>query len=214
MVDAEMLALLWQTASGSEFIIRSAGIAVILGGLCAPRLGLQIAAAGGVLTLISFTKIGHVAELESFWFDLLMLVHLLGVSFWVGILLPLKAITDNRENLTWAADLGFKFGQAATCIVPVLIGAGGLVAWNLLGGLPALFTTSYGITLLAKICLVSLLLTVAAVNKMRLVPELRKGSVHALNRLRQSVTAEWVLSGAIMFATAWLTTVMNPPMSS
>lgn len=49
-----------------------------------------------------------------------------------------------------SAQLSHRFGQTARLVVPGLILAGHIMAWLLLGGLAALFSTSYGLALVCK----------------------------------------------------------------
>ena len=164
MTDPEMLGLVWQTPAGTALVLRVAGLALILVGLRIPGIGLPVAAGGGILALWSFSRVGHVADAEPFWLEFLLLLHLAGAAFWIGILSPLRTIASDRESLSLAASLGHRFGRIAAFTVPVLIAAGIVMAWRLLGEVTALVATGYGLTLLAKIGAVACLLAAAAAN--------------------------------------------------
>ena len=90
MVDPEMLGLLWSTPVGDAVTYRLLGIGLIGVGLFLPAIGQWMSLLGGTLALWSFTQIGHVGEVESLWVRPLLLAHLLGVAFWVGVLAPLR----------------------------------------------------------------------------------------------------------------------------
>ena len=170
-----MLGLLSSTPVGTSFAFRLAGLALILAGIWIPRVGFTIAAAGGILSGWSFVMVGHVDGTDQFWLGCILLLHLVGASFWIGILSPLRAIAGKQECLAEAARLGHRFGRVASFSVPGLIAAGAILAWNLLGDFALLTTTAYGFTLLAKIGLVACLLAVAASNKLRFVPAMKRG---------------------------------------
>lgn len=211
MVDIEILGVLWETPIRTELIIRVAGIGLILVGHLIAGFGVWIAGAGGMLTLWSFAWIGHVASYELFWLEMLLAIHLTCVAFWIGILSPLKTVAADREQLSRAADLGNRFGRIAMAAVPILVVSGVVMAWNLLGEVSALVDTDYGLTLLVKIIALGLLLMAAAVNKFRLVPNMRSGDPSAAVKLRRSINVEWLLASIIFLVTAVLTTLTNPP---
>lgn len=211
MTDPEMLGLLWQTPVGDALVYRIAGTVLIVLGLFIPRVGQWIALAGGLIALWSFAQIGHVPALEAPGPRLLLLLHLLGIAFWIGILGPLHALSQRPELLASAANLGHRFGQAASAIVPALILAGLLMAWILLGDLRALVTTSYGQTILLKLLLVGTLLILAAANKTRFVPAMQAGDEKAARHLTRSIEIETAVILVVLAATATLTTVLTLP---
>ena len=210
MADPEMLGLLWQNPPGTRLLLLASGLLLVLAGLRAPRIGLWIAAAGGFLALWSFAWIGHVPDAGPVWLEALLVLHLAAAAFWIGILSPLRRLADAPADLSAAAALGHRFGRIAAVTVPVLIAAGLVMAWRLLGDVSALRTTGYGLTLLAKIVAVAVLLGAAAHNKLRFVPGMRRGEPAAAARLRRSIAVEWIAVCAILLVTATLTTVQNP----
>ena len=211
MTDPEMLGLLWRTPVGTGSAIRVAGLVLVLLGLRLPRIGLAIAAAGGLAALWSFTGVGHVADAGALWLEMLLLLHLAGAAFWIGILSPLRALAGDPEGLSLAASLGHRFGRVATVTVPLLIAAGIVMAWQLLGGLGALLATGYGLTLLAKTGAVACLLAAAAANKLRFVPAMRAGDRSGTAALRRSIAVEWAAVCLVLLATAALTTLQGAP---
>ncbi|WP_254604212.1 copper resistance D family protein [Leisingera sp. ANG59] len=211
MADPEILALLWQTQAGGALILRIAAGGLLLAGLCIPGPGQWIALAGAGAGLWSLTQIGHISGLEQTGVRLLLMLHLAGAAFWIGILSPLRSLSRQPKHLAGAAHLGHRFGQAAAVIVPVLILAGLLMAWLLAGGPAELFNTGYGQTLLVKLGLVGGLLGLAAVNKTRFVPAMQAGDALAGRRLARSIEAEKLILLAILAATATLTSVLPLP---
>jgi len=210
MVDPVMLGLLWQTPVGGALIYRIAGVAILVAGLFIPRFGLWISLLGGGIALWSFAQIGHVFSLQQTGVGLLLLLHLLGVAFWIGILAPLRALARAPEHIRKAASLGHQFGRAATVIVPVLILAGFLMAWLLLGELSALLS-GYGRALMVKLALVGAVLALAAANKTRFVPAMRAGDPIAARHLARSIEIEAAAILIVLLVTATLTSVLTPP---
>lgn len=211
MTDPEMLGLLWATPVGDALIYRLAGAALIIAGIFIRRVGKWVALVGGVVALWSFAKIGHVPELELPGARLLLLLHLLGVAFWVGILGPLRKMARDPNSLYNAAQLGHRFGKAAAVIVPLLVLAGLFMAWLLLGDLETMVSTAYGQTLLTKVVLVGMVLTLAAANKLRFVPAMQDGDATAAKHLVRSIEIETAVILAVLAATATLTSVMTLP---
>ncbi len=211
LTDPEMLGLLWQNPPGTRLLLLGSGLLLVLAGMRIPRIGLWIAAAGGLLALWSFAWIGHVPDAGPVWLEALLVLHLAAAAFWVGILSPLRRLAGDPGELAAAAGLGHRFGRIAAVTVPVLIAAGIVMAWHLLGDVAALTTTGYGLTLLAKIAGVAVLLGAAAHNKLRFVPAMRRGDPAAAVRLRRSIAVEWLAVCAILLVTATLTTLQQPP---
>lgn len=211
MMDPEMLGLLWTTSVGDVLIYRLVGAVVLMAGLYVPRFGLWMALGGGMLALWSFTQIGHVAEIPQAGARLLLLLHLLGIAFWIGILAPLRLLSLRPETLEAAAMLGHRFGQAASVIVPILIVAGVVMAWLMLGSLTALFTTGYGQALLTKLALVGVVLVLGATNKLRFIPAMQVGDAKSARHLVRSIEIETLVILSALAATATLTSVLTLP---
>lgn len=211
MTDSEMLGLLWQTPVGTAFAYRFAGLGLVLLGLRLAGIGLPIAAGGGLLALWSFSRVGHVMDVGALWLQFLLLLHLAGAAFWIGVLAPLHTLAGHRENLSLATSLGHRFGRVAAFTVPFLIVAGIVLAWRLLGGVEAVLETGYGLTLLAKIGAVACLLAAAAANKYRFVPAMRAGDRRGAVGLRRFIAVEWAAICLVLVATAALTGLQGAP---
>jgi putative copper resistance protein D len=128
------------------------------------------------------------------WGDLTMPVlidwiHLVAVSVWIGGLFTFGLIFQRfaappgtGEEARGLAAIGRPFSMMAAYCVFTLLVAGLFNAWLQVGSLQPLVTTSYGLTLLAKLFLVGLVLALAAVNRYYFLPLLRD-PVDARNRL-------------------------------
>ncbi|WP_299048908.1 CopD family protein [uncultured Tateyamaria sp.] len=211
MTDPEMLGLLWRTQSGTALQIQVGGFVLLMAGLGLGRIGAVLSGLGGVAALSSFVLTGHIATRESVLLSGLLLLHLVGIAGWIGILIPLRRLARTPSTMAQAATLGHRFGRVASVFVPVLIVAGGIMAYRLLGSAGALVSTGYGQALLLKILAVSALLGLAALNKVRFVPALARGDRTAARRLAASITVELSVFALILAVTAILTSALTLP---
>ncbi len=210
LTDPEMLGLLWQTQSGTALMMQGAGLIVLISGLALGRAGLWVSAGGGLLALGSLVSIGHIPDQGGQALQALLALHLIIAAIWIGILSPLRVLSASAA-LAEAAALGHRFGQLAMVAVPLLILAGVVMAYVLLGSLQALLSSSYGQVLVVKLILVAMLLGLAAANKLRFVPGLVRGEVNAARHLSRSITLEWIAFVLILGVTAVLTSAVSLP---
>ncbi|CUH85993.1 copper resistance D family protein [Thalassovita mediterranea] len=211
MVDPSILALLWQTPPGEALLFRLLGLGTLVLGAAIGGRWLWVAAVGGAVAIWSFCEIGHVASQDRLWFQSVLFAHLIAAAFWIGIFLPLSRLSRSADTLGDAAALGHRFGQIAAVAVPLLVVAGAIMTWRLVGSVSALFGTGYGLWLLAKLAAVALLLALAALNKVRLVPALQRGDPGVGTQLSKSISLEWLCVGVILLATAIFTSVLTVP---
>ncbi|HEX3415365.1 MAG TPA: copper homeostasis membrane protein CopD [Stellaceae bacterium] len=105
-------------------------------------------------------------------------LHLLAAGLWLGTLPPFILFlveVPRTGDTNWAAVVATatrRYSAMAIASVAVLLTAGVLNTWFLVGTVPALVGTEYGRLLLAKIGLFIAMLVVAAVNLLRLAPRL------------------------------------------
>jgi putative copper resistance protein D len=206
-VDPMMLGFVWDSPLGTAAIWRAAGYLCVLGLMMPKRGGFAVSLIGAGLLAVSYTRVGHALSDPQMLLSALLVVHLLAVALWVAALLPLR----RAASVPAGAALLHDFGVLASVTVPILIIAGLGFAWIMAGSLWALIGTAYGLMLLAKVALVSILLMLAALNKWRLVPALAQGLPEADKALRRAITLEVAIVGLILLATATLTSVTTPP---
>ena len=211
MVDRDMLKLLWDIPASNAFKYRLVGLVVLISGIMMGRHGLILSALGGIIALWSFTRIGHVPTQKMLVLEISLLAHLLAAAFWIGILMPLHRLSINTETIQQAADLGYNFGVIAAITVPIMILIGVYMSYILLGSFASLIGSEYGRTLLIKITLVAGLLTIAAANKLRFVPALKRGDRMAAVHLNNSIKLEWAIFVLIIASTATLTSIFAIP---
>lgn len=206
--DPMMLGFVWESPLGTAAIWRGIGELAILA-LLVPRIGPWIALAGTVAVAISFAQVGHALGDPRAALAVLLVLHLLAAAFWVGALIPLR----RAALASTGADLLHHFGNVAAFAVAVLIVAGTSLAWLLSGSVTALFGTAYGLGLLLKVAIVAVLLSFAALNKVRLVPALRAEKLGSIHALRRSISMEILAVVVILLATATITSVTTPPVN-
>jgi len=198
-------------SEGAAASLRAIGLVAIAlfakarGWLFALAVGAAIAAA------MSFALTGHsVGVPPGKSAQLAVALHLVALAYWVGALIPLFQMARG-EDLARLARVAARFGNIALVAVGVLIAAGLWLIWALLDLPEGLIGSTYGRLLLLKLALVSLLLALAAYNKLRLTPRLQAGDRAAALGLRRSIAAEIALVILIANATAMLTTLTGPP---
>ena len=212
--DPLLIALVLETPAGAAAVMAAAGFLLILVVELAvkdPSHPLRITGPG--IVILSMLLAGHVTT-GGLQAGILLAVHLAGLGFWLGALLPLRAMCRDPQRFggqAALADLADVFGRRAIWIVPVLLIAGTLYAVMLVWSFAALATTPYGQVLMVKVGLVSGLLGLAALNKLLLVPALRSGEAAAHSRLRRSI--DWELAGvaAVLLVTSLMTTSLLLP---
>lgn len=139
-------------------------------------------------------------------------LHLLAAGAWLGALMPLAFVlararrTASRDALDFAARATRRFSRLGVAGVGTLVVTGVANAWYTLGSVPALFGTNYGWLLFAKLLLFGAMVTLAAVNRLRLTPQLSVASgeysaqslLPALRRLEHNAIAETALGLAVV----------------
>ena len=212
LFDLELIALLWQTPTGDALLLRMVGFAVIL--FCWEKAGsisLILLFSATFLILKSFASVGHIHNLDSVLIELLLLLHLFGLSLWVGVLIPLYQFTRNAKSPLQAQQCAEIFGYWAIKFVPVLLGAGVWLAYQLLGSWLELFNSQFGQILLFKLGFVSLLLILATLNKFYYVAKIKGEQPEAIKHFHLSIKLELALVGIIFYCTAMLTSFASLP---
>ena len=211
VIDLSLLQLAIESKSGVGYSTAFTGFAVMLIAHSlsgnAKRFGLMI---GSVAILFSATMSGH-SQLGGVLTQSLLMVHLFGIAFWLGALLPFRWICMQPDTNNLGA-LAHRFGVLAMGYVGLLLSAGLGYAYLLLGDVSLIFTTRYGNVLLIKIALAGALLSLAALNKFKLVPSLEITSPQAVRRFQSSVKFEIALVIVILITSSLLTTSMTLPM--
>ena len=206
---APSLLPLFQTHHGQ--LLLALGVALVL---CAAALvavdlwparwSLVLLGAAGAAAALAHCLGGH-ADAPSSWRVVNVAaqwVHMTGIGVWVGglawLLLGIRGMTKPER----AGAVG-AFSRVATVTLGVVLATGvarGLVE---VGSVDNLFTTRYGVTLLVKVGLVTVIVALGALNHFRWAPSL-KTKDSAARTFRMSSGGELAVAAAILAATAAL----------
>jgi putative copper resistance protein D len=214
LADVGLARMILQAGEGRASLVRLIGLVLIVASLTARRSPAAMTLLGSVAAATSFAWVGHVhalSALRGVWLPaLVIVVHLLGVAFWLGALIPLLMVARDADMSRIAATAR-RFGTAALFVVGGLLAAGGGLLCLLLSGVSELWTDDYGRLALTKVLLVSCLLALAALNHLRLTPRLFAYDTGALRALKRSILAELAVAGCVLVVTAAMTTLAGPP---
>ena len=145
---------------------------------------------------LSLSVSGHAATASPQWLTRTALfIHGVGLAFWMGALAPLAVLAWQRKDSLLRV-LG-RFSMLAMPAVALIALSGLTLAVVQLESFGALIDTGYGNILLAKLALVSLLLTLAALNRLVFTPAIAR-EFHRTRPLQRSIALEFVLMIAIL----------------
>jgi copper resistance protein D len=211
MFDMTFTRMILGAGEGLATGMRMAGLALAALALrSSPHLR-PLALVGAALASMSFAGIGHVHALwPSIAPSVLLCLHLLCAAFWLGALAPLL-ITARDRNDSQIAAVAARFGQWALGVVALLLSAGAILLWTLIGDAAPFWGSDYGRMMAIKLLMVAALLGIAAMNKLYLTPRLLRGQARAFVQFRRAVQAEMILGALILLITATFTTVTGPP---
>jgi len=125
-------------------------------------------------------------------------VHLLAGAAWLGGLPPLLLVVTTAPEAALAACR--RFSPLGVGCVLALAATAGWQGWALVGSLPGLIGTGYGLMALLKLGLFAALLGLAARHRLRLTPALAAGDPRAARRLARSIGLEAGLGLAVVLA--------------
>jgi copper transport protein len=175
VVNDNALLSLFGTQIGSDLIART--LLWVLGGIVlAGVLGQQDRAARSPgwrigLTAVAFGLLrttsmpGHDDAEHPLLGAIADTAHLAGVSLWIGGLFTLLFGVLPRRRPREMAETVARYSKLALTSMVLIIGAGTVLAWQLVGSLHDLLHTSYGHTLLVKLGLVVAVLLLAQHSK-------------------------------------------------
>ena len=211
VIDTQLIELTLETISGKAALLSLLGfILIYFSCIKKSKISYILSILGVSSILLSFVIFGHATK-HGLVGQFLIIIHLVGLSYWIGSLLPLRKMCNfiEYEKLRLVAHL---FGIYALGYVGVLIIAGLIFSYILLGDISSLITTDYGNVLLIKMIIVSMLLSLGAVNKFKIIPYLSINQNLGLKRLKNSIQIEIFCVLLILFFTSLLTTSLELPM--
>ena len=160
-----------------------------------------------LLLLFSFRFSGHISVL-SLVSKIAIGLHYTAFAAWIGSLYPLYLLSFSG-NVNFIQSRVKAFGDKAVLIVAGLITAGGYMLFEIFASIGEIFSSSYGLVILFKLSLVIAILGIAAVNRIRLTPDLV--SQNGVELFRQSVKIEILVAISILIVTTYLSTAVGPP---
>ena len=166
---------------------------------------------GFALILSSFSLYGH-STINGFSSQLLIVLHLGAVSFWVGSFLPLRYSTQGKIEEENLFQIAHQFGVIAVYYIGVLLITGLMLGTILVGGIEQLVTSDYGKAFLFKLFFATTLLGIGALNKFRLVPQLKNNNLSHAIKLRKSINVEISILFIILVISSLLTTSIELPL--
>lgn len=196
----------WKGALGTSF---GPSILIAIASMAVARYAWQSPTMTVAWVLTSLTMIGvglslatsgHAATAPPQWLTpTLVFVHGVAVAYWVGALAPLITMARRRHDGLPRAIR--QFSNVAVPLVGLLVLSGIVLAVIQLGSFRALIDSWYGIILLVKLVLVTMLLGLAALNRLYLTPDIVMRVKHT-RTFGGSVLLEFLLVLCIFIAVA------------
>ena len=166
---------------------------------------------GFALILSSFSLYGH-STINGLSSQLLIVLHLGAISFWVGSFLPLRYSTQGKIEEENLFQIAHQFGVYAVYYIGILLITGLMLGTLLVGGIEQLVNSDYGKAFLLKLAFVTSLLGIGAINKFRLVPQLKNNNFSYVIKLRKSINIEISILFIILVISSLLTTSIELPL--
>lgn len=155
--------------------------------------------------VISFSQLGHVTNLPIFA-QILLSVHVLLMSLWMGALYPLWKTSKKITGLPLKERMHL-FGRIAAFVVGILLACGASIALLLIKDFNTLLNTPYGHGFIIKILFVLSILLLAAFNKWYFTPRLQDPKF--AKQLGYAILFEMTLGLSILLTTGYITTVVG-----
>jgi len=206
--DEATFSAVFATSSGAALCLQLAGAGLLLASDFEDDSQRVMRIGTAALLLTSFAFGGHAAVMgpaES----IVAFLHVGVASWWIGSLWLLHRACKVADRPASSA-LVARFSAIATIMVGALVIAG-LILIGVLIDFAALSEILPYVQILAiKLCVVAVLLGIAAYNRIRLTPRLLAGEGAAVRALQRTIRAELGLVGTILAVTAVLTTYTSP----
>ncbi len=166
---------------------------------------------GTAMALVSPSLVGHSRAFPPQVLVILTdVLHLAVGAVWlgglVGLAMSLPALAGRARA---AAETLGRFSSLAAALLAVLVAAGSVLAWRIVGSWDDLFSTNYGRLLIVKVIIAALALGIAAWNRYALMPRIFAATGNterreAATEIRRTVTAEASVLVAVLLVTGFL----------
>jgi putative copper resistance protein D len=141
------------------------------------------------ILLATLAWLGHSGAAPSMFFTAADALHVTAAGVWLGGLVPLALFLaalrrqKDAESISIGSTVTRRFSTLGVVMVATILITGLINTWNLVGSVEDLFATAYGRLLLVKIALFLVMVSIAAINRLRLSPRLRvPGTLRLLER--------------------------------
>jgi putative copper export protein len=210
ILDSQLERVAWSHSPGSATIVCVIGLLAICAGTSVGRRSVRYAAPAGVLCVVaSFALTGHTTDAAAPAIARLLLVCHVGVAgYWIGSVAGLLRLSFVAAQSGVAASAR-RFSADAVWLVPLLLPLG----VGMLAGIVHEFSalrSPYGAFLLGKALGFSVVLSLAAHNRLRTLPALARGDRRAIYRFRHTLIAEYAVLGIVLATTATMSALYSP----
>ncbi|MEK1930639.1 MAG: copper resistance protein CopC, partial [Pararhizobium sp.] len=183
------------TFGRSVAILESALLLSLAAHFSRGRLSAYLATASFILLAAAFASSGHAASAEPRWLSsTAVAIHILGISFWLGSLVPLLGLLKSDDAGHAALR---RFSRSIAFAIAAMLFSGAYLSWLQLGSFEALWTTQYGNIYACKMALVLTALALGLLNRYVFTPPIISGNERATVRMRVSVIAEMTLMALV-----------------
>ncbi|RNL81331.1 copper resistance CopC/CopD family protein [Nocardioides marmorisolisilvae] len=194
-------------------ILAMLGLALAVTRSARGRIQAVLPLAAGAVALGSLALVGHSRSSGPAPMVITSdVLHVLAGSVWfgglVGLALVLRRLRAEPETALRTVD---RFSMVATGLLVAVGASGTLLTWRILRSWHGFVDTSFGQTLLVKLALVAVVVVLAAINRWRLLPRLRRevgsgatGAGPAVDRLRRAVRIEGLVLVGVLAVTGVL----------
>ncbi len=215
----EMRPMIIGTIWGMGWLLQLGGAIVAAVALLAMRGSIRwwIAAAGALALAVSASLSGHAASASPAVLTIIAdALHIVGAGGWLGTLLlllvagvPAARHAESGFGAPIAAAMVNAFSRAALIFATIVGVTGVTAAWIHVGSIAALFSSTYGNTLLLKLGTLTVVVFTGAYNWLRVRPALGTGH-EGIARLRRSATVELLAGVIVLVITAVLVATPTP----
>lgn len=204
--DTELLPLAWMGLGSSTLLV----IVGVIGATSGVWFGSRIAAALGAIALgAGFGLTGHSQGLaDPGLAPLMVATHVVIAGFWVAAPFSLYP-SSTLDDASLLARV-HRFSVFAIAAIPILIALGIWLAWILAGGIEKLFSTTYGLLLLAKLATGVIAMGLGAINKQFITAKIAAAPATGRMWLRTTLLLEAMLFTAAIIAVSAATTIGGP----
>jgi copper transport protein len=163
----------------------------------------KLASLNAVMYLATLSYTGHARSFGAPWLGIPVdMAHTAASAIWLGGLIVIIFFIAPRFETKELLNAFVRFGQFAKIAVITIIATGVIQTLRLHGGITTLFTSSHGRLLLLKIVVVSAMLKVGDINRLRIVALSQRESVAVERKKDLLVRASYTEAaiGAVVIA--------------